>query len=221
MILTEEIKAKFKELINSGNRLKYGNEHNQVLSVAHAAECIGWLTSAQNLIYLIINSPSNPYRKSVDKICEKDRGYVIQESVGEIYSILVTLQKDIEHGLLSSVENQAFALTFDSFLDHAIEYSKDNRKNESGVIAGVVFEDSLRTICRNNHIVENGIKLDELITELQKKEIFTPQKAKRARAAADVRTKATHADWDNFDLDDVKTTIEFTKQIINKHLDEG
>lgn len=43
-------------------------------------------------------------------------------------------------------------------------------------------------------------------------------KAKRARAAADVRTKATHAQWDEFELDDVRSTIEFTRDLIETKL---
>jgi hypothetical protein len=35
-----------------------------------------------------------------------------------------------------------------------------------GVIAGIVFEDTIRRICRVLGVAENGIKLDTLITEL-------------------------------------------------------
>ncbi len=54
---------------------------------------------------------------------------------------------------------------------------------------------------------------------MTKKDIISQAKAKRARAAAHVRTKATHAQWDEFDLDDVKGTIDFTEDLILKHLD--
>ncbi len=47
-----------------------------------------------------------------------------------------------------------------------------------------------------------------------------PVKAKRARVAAHVRTKATHAQWDDFHLNDVKVTIEFTEELILSHLEK-
>ena len=110
---------------------------------------------------------------------------------------------DIENGLISSIEDQTRAIVFDDFLDHAKEYVSRNSKNESGVISGVVFEDALRTICRNHGIKEKGNQLDHLISELSRIGVLNQLKAKRARVAAHVRTKATHAQWDEFDISDV------------------
>lgn len=90
---------------------------------------------------------------------------------------------------------------------------------EAGVISGVVFEDSLRRICRRNGIQEKGEKIDKLISDLVKADVLTQTKAKRARVAADVRTKATHAQWGEFDKNDVKTTIQITEELILNHLD--
>ena len=218
MELEERIENKFKELIAEGGQLKHGNEHGQVRSDDHAYSCKGWLTSAQNLVYLVVSSSSNPYRTSVDKICSLDRGYCIQESVGEVTVILQSLLSDITNGLIESIENQTKALIFDDFLDHAKAYIKQNMKNEAGVIAGVVFEDTLRNICRNNEIEESGVKLDQLITELTKRDVISQIKAKRARVAAHVRTKATHAQWGEFEISDVKTAVEFTEELINTNL---
>jgi len=38
------------------------------------------------------------------------------------------------------------------------------------VIAGIVFEDTIRRICRVQEIPENGVALDTLISELTKQE---------------------------------------------------
>ncbi|MES9969569.1 MAG: hypothetical protein ABW092_06010 [Candidatus Thiodiazotropha sp.] len=218
MELEERIENIFKELIAQGSQLKFGNEHGQVRSDDHAYSCKGWLTSAQNLVHLVVSSPKNPYQASVDNICSKERGYCIQKSVGEVNVILQSLLNDINNGLLASVENQTKALVFDDFLDHAKAYAKQEMKNEAGVIAGVVFEDTLRNICRNNEIEESGVKLDQLIAELTKLDVISQIKAKRARVAAHVRTKATHAQWEEFELSDVRTTIEFTEELINANI---
>lgn len=218
-MIEERLKEKFRELIESANALKSGNEYGQIRNEEQAYACKGWLTSSQNLIHLVVSNPSNPYRTTVDKVCGQERGYAIHTSVGEVSTILISLRSDIEHGLLASIENQTKALVFDDFLDHAKEYCKQGMKNEAGVIAGVVFEDTVRNICRNNDIEEKGVKLDQLITELTKSEIINQVKAKRARVAAHVRTKATHAQWGEFDINDVNTTIEFTEELINSKLD--
>lgn len=214
MELNERIKLKFKALTDEAKDLRIGSAYKQIRNQEHGYSCTGWLASAQNLVHLVVSNPQNPYRTSVDTICANARGLCIHESVGDVSMILDSLLLDVENGLLSSIEDQTKALVFDDFLDHAKEYCKESMKNEAGVIAGVVFEDTIRNLCRNNNITECGIKLDQLITELTKIEIINQVKAKRARVAAHVRTKATHAQWDEFDLSDVNTTIEFTEEMI-------
>jgi len=219
MEIGEKVRRRFDELINAGDQLKHGNEYDQVHSEEHRQECIAWLASAQNIVHLVVNNPGNPYRASVDKSCATDRGFCAQQPVGEVSLILKSLLKDIDLGLLASIEDQTRASVFDDFLDHAKEYAKYKLKNEAGVIAGVVFEDTLRTICRNASIEEKDNNLDLLINKLVQVGTFTQVKAKRARVAAHVRTKATHAQWDEFELEDVNTTINFTEELILNNLE--
>lgn len=218
MVLEEKIRNKFGELITSSATLKIGNRHRQILNDQHSQACKAWLASAHNLAHWVLASSSNPYKTAIDKICSTDRGLRIHDSVGAVAAILESLLSDIDNGLISSIENQTKAVVFDNFLDHAKEYVKQNLWKESGVISGVVFEDTLRTICRNHDIEEKGQKLDKLISELTKREILNDSKAKRARAAAHARTKATHAQWDEFDMSDVDATIKFTEELIASNL---
>jgi hypothetical protein len=133
--------------------------------------------------------------------------------------LLARLLQEIEGGLLTTIENHAIAVTFDDFLDHGAEYLKQGRKNEAAVIGGIVFEDTIRRICRVLDIQENDVPLDTLISELTKREVLTPLKAKRARAAAGLRTSAAHARWEEIQLGDVKPVIEFTRELMAVHLE--
>ncbi len=220
MEIEDKVRKKFEELLNEGVQLKHRKGRSQVRSEVHRQYCIGWLASAQNIVHLVVTNPVNPYRATVDKVCSTDLGYDVPNSVGEVSVILRSLLQDIDSGLLASIEDQTRASVFDDFLDHAKEYAKDKLKNEAGVIAGVVFEDTLRGICRNTGIEEKDKKLDSLIDKLVKAGTLTQVKAKRARVAAHVRTKATHAQWDEFELEDVNTTINFTEELILKHLEK-
>jgi hypothetical protein len=133
-------------------------------------------------------------------------------------AMLTRLLEEIEGGLLTTIENHAIAVTFDDFLDHGAEYFKRGRKDEAGVIAGIVFEDTIRRICRVLGIPEKGVALETLITELAKQDVLTGLKAKRARAAAGLRTSAAHARWEEIDLGDVAPVIELTRELIAAHL---
>jgi hypothetical protein len=134
-------------------------------------------------------------------------------------AMLTRLLEEIEGGLLTSVENHAIAVTFDDFLDHGAEYLKHGKKDEAAVIAGIVFEDTLRRICRNLEIDEKRVPLEALIAELVKLDVITELKAKRARAAAGLRTSAAHARWEGIQLSDVNPVIEFTRELMATHLE--
>ncbi len=217
MNLDEKIKERIQSLIDEAKTLSKGNSNDDLESIEQKNSCVAWLVAALNVVTQVCDSDSS-YLKHVKKVCEHEHGWLVHFAVGELSSVLVSLLKDSEAGLINTVMNHAMALTFDGFLDHAENYSKLKMKNESGVISGVVFEDSIRRICEISQIDHKGVKLDSLINELVKINIFNSLKAKRARVAAHVRTKATHAQWDEFQLEDVNATIQFCRELIDQQL---
>lgn len=218
MPIEDSIKDRLRQLLSEAPSLARGNKNDQCVDPAQRAACSAWITAGQNVVHLIVSSADAPYRQKADRIASRGVNLVIHHSVSEFASVLESLLLDSDMGLLASVADNARAEAFDDFLDHAVEYQRLARKKESGVIAGVVFEDCLRRICQKRGIEEKGKTLDTLISALAAKGDLTPVKAKRARASADVRTKATHAQWDEFELEDVRATVEFTRELITSKL---
>ena len=219
MAIEERTLQRIKALLQQAAQLRQGNKFGLVLSEDHRQQCAGWIASAINIIQLLCLQPNSPYRALAEKVVARGIHMAAQDQVGTVSSILAALLTDAQQGLITSIADHARAETFDDFLDHAIAYAKQNRKNEAGAIAGVVFEDSLRRICRKHDIDDKDIPLDTLISNLTKRDILSTTKAKRARAAAHVRTKATHAQWDQFDIKDVQACIEFSREIVANKLD--
>jgi hypothetical protein len=183
----------------------------------HMALCQGWITEALSIIRLAVPVSDSPYRTRVEQIAAHGPGSIVDHVAG-IGQILGGLLRDIDAGLMSSVTNKVRAETFDDLLDHAESYLQEDRKNPAGVIAGVVFEDTIRRICRNHNIVEPASDLDRLINALETKGIIKGQQRAQALVAALVRSKATHALWDEFDKSGVEATIQITKQLLCDHL---
>lgn len=210
----EAITKRLEELIEAGKLLHL--EEN-----AHA-ESVGWIASALNIVVILFSDVDNIYRKEISNTCFMlDEGRCnIDYAVDVINSVLKNIRSDMKYGLVLSIENKAIAETFDEFLEHGRAYFEENRKMESGVICGVVFEDSIRKLCKKHNIEESGVKLDSLIGSLTKIGVIKGIKGKRARVAADVRTKATHAQWTEFELSDVSETIEITQELISYHLSD-
>src|ERR1700730_5643483 len=137
-----------------------------------------WLTAAQHAVVLVCPLANNPYHLRAREIVgtmgpRQDGG-----NVSQMAALMSRLLEEIELGLLTTIENRAIAVTLDDFLDHGAEYLKQGRKNEAGVIAGIVFEDTIRRICRTLDIGENGVALETLIAELAKRDVLTALKGK-------------------------------------------
>lgn len=219
MNIEDAARSRIQQLMMQGCELAQGNENGAVRDDRQQQECIGWLISAQHIIKNVCQGLDTPYLEHAERIASTGYGFTVNLGVGEMTALLRHLLADAEAGLLSSVVDRARAETFDDFLDHADHYLHEDRKNESGVIAGVVFEDTIRRICRRLGMAEKGVKIDNLISDLAKAGELSGTKAKRARTAADVRTKASHAQWDEFDRSDVQAAIDITRELVSTKLD--
>jgi hypothetical protein len=157
---------------------------------------------------------SNAYRVRI----EKSGGGGAVQRVTSMAEMLRALLPDIDAGLLGDLGNKIRAETFDDFLDHAELYVQKGRKMEAGGIAGVVFEDTIRRIHRDKIADDKGRQLEDLINALAKQNVITGLQSKQAKVAAHVRTKATHAQWDEFELADVESTIQIAKRFLGDQL---
>jgi hypothetical protein len=214
-VIEENIRQKILDLVARSYPLAQSST-GMARDSHHLSQCRGWITEALNVIRLAVPMPNNAYRESIEKIGQHPSPF--PQSVGSIAVTLQALIKDIDAGLLGDFGNKIRAETFDNFLDHAEWYRQQGQKMEAGVIAGVVFEVTVRRIYRDKVGEDKDQKLENLINTLTHQSVITGQQSKQAKVASHVRTKATHAQWDEFDLAGVEDTIKITKQLLREHL---
>ena len=178
--------------------------------------CEAWLTEALNVVEVAVPRTTNAYRRRIETLAKASHGAA--QAVLSIARILDALLVDLQAGLLGDLGNSITAEAFDDFLDHAEAYLHGGRKMEAGVIAGVVFEDTIRRIYRNQDADDKGQKLEDLINFLARQNVITGQQSKQAKVASHVRTKATHAQWEEFDSQGVADTIQITRLFLRDHL---
>jgi hypothetical protein len=211
-MLDEAIRKKIEDLVRRAPDLA-----GIPRSSSQNAQAIGWVTEAVNVIELGIPIENNAYRRRIREIAEDDRSGSTHK-VGYIAECLRAFLPDIDAGLIANFGNKVRAETFDDFLDYAETYHREGEKQAAGVLAGVVFEDTIRRICRDQNILEKDEDLEKLINTLARKTVITGQQSKQAKVAAHVRTKATHAQWDEYDLHGVAETIRLTRTFLREHL---
>jgi len=183
-------------------------------TVASLGEGEGWITEAVNVVDLAIPIESHSYRRRVRELENSTKA--VDVKVAAIAACLRAFLPDLDAGLIADFGNKVRAETFDDFLDYADAYRQEDEKQAAGVLAGVVFEDTIRRICRDKGITGND--LVGLIHALARQNVITGQQSKQTEVAVHVRTKATHALWDEYDLDGVAATIQLTKTFLREHL---
>lgn len=176
-----------------------------------------WVTEAVNAVELAVPDYINAYRRRM--VTASQFLIPLPERVPVIASLLRSLLGDIDAGLVGTFKTKVQAETFDNFLDHAVAHRHRGRKDQAAVIAGAVFEDTVRKIHADKiGGVTTGKRLDGLITDLTQKGVITQEQSRQARTAAFVRTKASHAEWTEFSLDGVTDTIKITKALLKTTL---
>jgi hypothetical protein len=213
-MIQESVRKKIENLISRSSELVSADIMQR--DYPFLASCQGWTVESLNAIELAVPIEDNPYRRKIRTLAG-ETGINI-ERIREMAVILQAVLSDIDAGLVADFGNAIRAETFDDFLDHADTYQQSGQKQAAGVLAGVVFEDTIRRICRDKGITDKGKKLEDLINELARQGTLTPLQSKQAKVASHVRTKATHAQWDEFDLDSVLATIQTTRRLLQEHL---
>jgi hypothetical protein len=179
------------------------------------ADGAAWIVEADNVVQLAVPDFMNAYRR---RMVTATLSGPMLDRVQTIASLLRSLLTDIVEGLIGTLKTKVQAETFEDFLDHAVAYRKRGEKDQAGVIAGVVFEDTMRKIYADNIDKVARPELEQVIIALTKQHVITEEQAKQARVAQLIRNKAAHGEWDGFTMEGVDDTIKITKALIEAHL---
>ena len=212
------VAKRIQELVAQGNAMAASRDRERAW-MEDVIMAQSWLTSAANAIHQVA-PPGSFFRVEVDRLIagSHQQNGILCKAFEKVLGVLQSLQLEAEAGLLTKLEYQVVATTFDEFIDHAASYHRSGKLQESSVIASAVLEDTIKRIASKNGIASNGMSLDPLIDELAKQNVFSPVKAKRLKAHAAVRNHALHAEWEKFDLKDAAKLIEGVRELLDEYL---
>jgi hypothetical protein len=167
-----------------------------------------------------VGDPASSYSQLVTERLAKTaiEPWYAHQFVVQVVQALQQMQLDAEAGLLARIEARVSAENFDDLLDHAAQYLADGRHEPAGVLAGVVFEDTIRRLCDSHGIEHRDKELDAAMNALKAKGVLTKLEQKEGITAADLRGNATHANWQAFKASQVTPVIDFTRRLIREKL---
>jgi hypothetical protein len=125
--------------------------------------------------------------------------------LGRLKAVFFAAKEDYEGGYLSSVRSLVQAELFSDQLDQSRELLSAGYKAAAAVVAGVVLETTLRSLCQAKAI-ETG-KLDKMNADLAKVGAYGKLVQKKITFWADIRNNAAHGHQDQFRELDVKDMI--------------
>lgn len=174
---------------------------------------LAWKINARTLLNAACGADSNHMHEFIE--AEK---YVGQRSDLHAFRRLKTVfeatKNDYEGGYLASVAELVRAEVFESELEQARELHKSGYITAAAVVAGVVLETTLRTLCTANSITPVPRSLDGMNSALVKAQVYGGLVSKQVVAIAHLRNQAAHGNTSEFDAVQVDKMIDNVEHFI-------
>ena len=131
-------------------------------------------------------------------------------------SVFLAAREDFEGGYLNSIRNLVQAELAGGELDQARELLTSGYSAAAAVIAGVVLENTLRSLCARRGISTGS--MERMNADLAKASEYNAVVQKRVTSLAAVRNSAAHGKSDEYTSEDVKSMIPEVERFVAERL---
>lgn len=177
-------------------------------------EWAAWWTAAASALTTLLG-PDHLYVKTVLKCANEDTPSGGREAVG----VLLAVRGDVERGYLTSVELQITADVFSDFLDMSGQLLDAGYKDPAAMITGAVLEDGLKRLARLRGIT---VRPQDDITSVNQKlaeaTVYNRLQQKEVHTWGAVRNHADHAEWDQYNAEQVRSMLDGVTRFLVAHL---
>ena len=195
----EDYQKNRKALVNSGK------EQERVNSL---------ITRIMAIVKRITGNTSE-YYKQIENVLAQYGHVNVRVMVIPLKGVLDGLYQDLKAGYLKSFSELIHADIFSDYIEMAEYLLEEGYKDPAAVITGSTLEEHLRKLC-----IKNGIdietmrqgklgpkKADRLNSELAKEKVYSKLELKSVTAWLDLRNKAAHGKYSEYDENQVKQLI--------------
>jgi len=177
-------------------------------------------TRAQAAVVRIAGA-SSVYMEQCEKVVKQRR---VGREIPQLTGVLQALRSAVESGLIASQRELAHGALFADFLEMAQHLLDEGYKDAAAVIAGSLLESHPRQLC-TKHEVDTEItnrdrtrpkKADMMNSDLRKAEVYTELDKKNITAWLDLRNKAAHGKYDEYEKKQVESLVFSVRDFINR-----
>lgn len=171
---------------------------------------LNWCVKARSLISSACGKDSEHYAafNEGEKLTPYGDNYGVFKRVKAVF---MAAKEDFEGGYLISIRNLVQAEVAESELEQARELLQSGYVSAAAVVAGVVLENALRSLCDRLSIPH--AKLDKMNADLAKAGQYNTLVQKRVTALAAIRNSAAHGKTNEFQKADVDSMISDVERI--------
>ncbi|OGH96793.1 MAG: hypothetical protein A2104_09155 [Candidatus Melainabacteria bacterium GWF2_32_7] len=221
MKLDETIIKCFEELIVKANNVA-GTERQDSDGWRSLDEeqFFEWSTSVMSLFDRLFESNSPQVMNFKEQFDRGSKAYYEQpDCLKRCKGILLSAYTDYKSGYLFKIKSLVSAEVLDNIIEQAEELLKAGYKDPACVITGVALETTLRKICTDAGIVtDEKTKANKMNDDLAKAGKYNLFKQKQVTAWLDLRNKAAHGQWEEYNETDVRAMIDGVNTFIADYL---
>ncbi len=167
-------------------------------------QLLNWCVKARSLIVSACGKESEHFKSFMEG--EQPTPYGDNYGIFKrVKAVFLAAKEDFEGGYLVSVRNLVHAELAGTELDQARELLDAGYGTAAAVVAGVVLETTLRTLCDRKGLPVG--KLDKMNADLAKAGEYNSLVLKKITAVAAIRNSAAHGKPSEFTIADVKSMI--------------
>lgn len=225
--LDELLKKEIYDLVSLGEEIHQKSQRLQhVMRGDDLATVSMWVTRLGQLIRRLYGTESQQYASYSEVLKTPNFSNIYSNwnaHISQLIGVAKAVQYDFESGLLSNIRSLLQADIFADFLDMAEHLLGEGYKDAAAVIIGTVLEDSMRKLCVKQCLSienENGkpLTIEPLNSSLVKAGIYNKLIQKQITSWADLRNKAAHGHYSEYDKSQVQMMLLFVQKFASDYL---
>jgi hypothetical protein len=203
-------------LLDAYKALQLKSKHND-LSDLPKSERQSLVTRAIAAIHRA-GGPQSTYSLEVERILRQNPH--LHTHTSPIMGVILALREDMAGGYIQNLTELVHADIFADFLDMARHLLEKGYKDPSAVLAGSTLESHLKNLAIKHSLpVESSgkpKKANQLNADLAKSNVYSKLDEKNVTAWLDLRNKAAHGNYEEYNLDQVKLLISSIQDFISR-----
>lgn len=193
----------------------YRNDEKELVNSGKREERLNFLITRIKAIVKRITGNDSEYYKRIKEIFVKYDKLNDYTKLKPLKGVLDGLYQDLKAGYLKSFSELIHANIFSDYIEMAEYLLEEGYKDPAAVITGSTLEEHLRKLCIKNgidiEIMSKGKlrpkKADSLNSELAKQGVYSKLELKSVTAWLDLRNKAAHGKYSEYNENQVKELI--------------